>query len=86
MKRSKVQPGTSQLFSTPCLLRSESLYEFETLYDELKKSLQPRDIIEEIYVGDILRSTWEIMRLGRAKTEKIKLTYPEAIQSLLRKL
>ena len=51
MKRSKVKPGTSQLFSTPCLLPTESLYDFETFHDELKKSLRPRDIIEEMYVG-----------------------------------
>jgi hypothetical protein len=86
MKRSKVQPGTPQLFSTPSLLRSESLDDFETFNDELKKTLWPRDFIEEMYVADILRYEWEIIRLNRAKTEIIKLTYPEAIQSLLRKL
>jgi hypothetical protein len=76
----------TQCFGDAPLLRTESLADFESFRGGLVRDIRPRGAVEEMYFADIVRGTWEIMRLGRAKTEIIKAAYPQAVMSLMRKL
>ena len=82
MKRSR-KYGTARLFSSPSLLRTESVEDFNAFSRDVRRSLQPHGAIEEMYVGDILFATWELIRYNQAKTNIIKIAYPKAVQVIL---
>ena len=48
--------------------------------------MKPKDIIEEIWVRDIVDLTWEILRLRRLKVSLMKVTTRRGMSSLFSKL
>jgi hypothetical protein len=42
--------------------------DFEALHQALSREIEPRGIVEEMYVHEIACVTWEIVRLRRCKT------------------
>src|SRR5262245_3612875 len=70
---------------TPLLI-TESADEFDALRDAFEQEIQPRGIIEQMYVHDICAIVWEIVRLRRCKVVIINSAFRSALQSLLKQL
>jgi hypothetical protein len=49
------------------LLITESADEFDAVRDAFEREIQPRGIVEQMYVDDISCIVWEILRLRRCK-------------------
>ena len=65
------------------LLITESAQEFDCIRDALDQELQPRGIIEQMYVADIAHLAWEIVRLRRCKAGIINSAFCTALKQLL---
>jgi hypothetical protein len=68
------------------LLISESVDEFDALRDAFEREIEPRGIIEQMYVHDISSIVWEILRLRRCKVVIINAAYRSALDDLLAQL
>jgi len=55
------------LFLKPPLLITESKEDFASLNGALEQEIEPRGIVERIYVAEIAYLVWEILRLRRCK-------------------
>jgi hypothetical protein len=67
----------------PALLRTESEEDFEKLFDELKRDVQPATFIELMYVRDIAVIMWDILRHSRDKANIINNAFRTALTNLL---
>jgi hypothetical protein len=62
-----IAAGHLELFGPPPLLDGESQEVYETLLARVTGTVNPKDIIEEIWVRDIVDLVWDIPRLRRLK-------------------
>src|SRR5215469_17968481 len=53
----------------PRVFRGEDAAAHHELLGQICAALQPRDVLEQIWVRDIVDLVWEIFRLRRMKTE-----------------
>lgn len=58
----------SKLLPTTALLIIESQDEFDRIRDASEQELQPRGIVEKMFVADVVHLVWESLRLRRCKT------------------
>ena len=70
--------------SSPLLI-TESKTEFDSMATSMLAYIKPGNILEEILVGDIIDSTWHIIRMQRNRTAVINIAYRAAIVDLLQK-
>jgi hypothetical protein len=82
-KQSGAESANGFKFS-PALLRTESQEEFESLFGELKRAVQPTDFVGLMYVHDIAVLTWDIMRHRRDKAGIINNAFRRALVNLVR--
>jgi hypothetical protein len=68
------------------LLITESADEFDALQDAFEQEINPRGIIEQMYVYDISSIVWEILRLRRCKVVIINAAFRGALENLLEQL
>jgi hypothetical protein len=71
---------------TSAVLASESQDEFASLCSELKRDVEPQDVIERTYVHEIACYIWEAQRLRRFKTVIINNSRRAAMQGILEQL
>jgi hypothetical protein len=71
---------------TSPLLITESRQEFDRIRDGLHREINPRGLIEAIYVADITYLVWDILRLRRCKTGIINAAFPTALETILTQL
>ena len=62
-----------EIWGDPPLLRNESAETYEMLARQISQAVGPTDVIEWVWVKDILDLSWEIRRLRRFKTILIEL-------------
>jgi hypothetical protein len=62
-----IAAGHLEIFGPPPLLDGESQEVYETLLARVTGTVNPKDIIEEIWVRDIVDLVWDIPRLRRLK-------------------
>ena len=77
-------PGLSRLISERKILPGEQQAVYDELLSQITSALQPRDIIESMYVSDIVDATFEAHRLKNMKVRIVKLEQKEAARQLLR--
>jgi hypothetical protein len=65
------------------LLITESKEAFASLQRELAREIQPKNIVEKIFLADVAACVWETMRLRRCKDYIINLAYRQAISQVL---
>ena len=58
-----IATGHLEIFGPPPLLDGESQEVYDTLLARVTGAVSPKDIIEEIWVHDIVNLVWEILRL-----------------------
>jgi hypothetical protein len=68
------------------LLITESADEFDAVRDAFKREIQPRGIVEHMYVEDISYIVWEILRLRRCKALIVNAAFRSALETLLMRL
>ena len=75
-----------RLFSTPALLMTESAEDFASLSAALAQAIKPRDVVEQMYVGEIAALSWEILRFRRCKVAIVNSDFKGALEGLLSRL
>jgi hypothetical protein len=74
------------LLSKLPLLITESADKFDAVRDAFKREIQPRGIVEHMYVDDISYIVWEILRLRRCKALIVNAAFRSALETLLAQL
>ncbi len=70
-------------FTKPLLLRSECEHEFDELLHALSGEIQPRGIVENLYVEEIAGIIWEILRLRRCKVTIMNMSFEKVLHKLI---
>lgn len=80
----KIRPVTKlSIFGAPPLVPGEDSAGYDQLLERVSGAVKPGDILEEIWVRDLVDNTWEILRLRRAKKAAIANGVPDALGSAL---
>ena len=74
-----------ELLGPPPLLPNESLADYEGLKSLLRAKIGPRDVVEEIWLRDILDLQWEVLRMRRLKSRILSSSSPLGLESLLKR-
>ena len=51
------------LFGPPLLIEGEDAAAYDQLLDRICAAVKPVDIIDEIFIADVVPSEWEVLRL-----------------------
>jgi len=81
-------PGRAQrlaLFGPPPLIEGEDGAAYDQLLVRICSAVKPIDIIDEIFIADVVPSEWEVLRLRRLKWSLIRAPALEALENLLGK-
>jgi hypothetical protein len=81
-------PGGAQhlaLFGPPPLIDGEDAAAYEQLLARICEAVKPVDIIDEMFIADVVPSEWEVLRLRRLKWSLIRAPALEALENLLGK-
>ena len=71
------------LFGPPPLLAGEDFAAYDELLARVSGGVKPADIIEEIWVREIVDLTWEIFRWRRVKADAVAQAVPDALENVL---
>src|SRR6187401_2280554 len=71
-----------EIFGPPPLLDGESLEVYDTLLARVTGSVNPKDIIEEIWVHDIVDLVWEVLRLRRLRVALLSSSVGRGLKKL----
>jgi hypothetical protein len=74
------------LFGPPPLLAGEDSAAYDDLLARVSGSVKPADIIEELWVHDIVDATWDILRWRRIKISLVEMEMPSALEAMLEPL
>lgn len=58
-----------ELLGPPALLEGEDVGAFNAMYDRVRGAVAPTDVIEAIWVRDIVDLVWETLRLRRLRAK-----------------
>jgi hypothetical protein len=72
MRNNSVPPHIRALFGDPPLLSTEDPNLYWEMFDRFAESIAPRNIIEWLWVKDIVDLCWEIARLRRYRAQQIE--------------
>jgi hypothetical protein len=82
-------PGRVQrlaLFGPPILLAGEDAAAYDQLFARICSAVRPVDIIEEMFVADLVSLEWEVLRWRRLKWSLIQTRGREVLQNFLEPL
>src|SRR3954467_13179924 len=68
---------------SPHVLPTESPAELEQLTRAVRKTLKPKNIIEESYADEFAYTVWQAQRLRRASSQRVKKHLGDALYDLL---
>ena len=71
------------ILPTVPLLMTESKDEFKRIRDALADEIDPRGILEQMYVEDIAYLVWEVLRLRRSRAGIINAAFRKALERVL---
>jgi hypothetical protein len=74
------------LFARPPLLTTESEKDFACLSAALEQDIEPRGVVERMYVADIAALVWEILRFRRCKVAIVNAAFRDALYRILEDL
>ena len=77
-----IAAGHLEIFGPPQLLDGESREVYETLLARVTGTVNPKDVIEEIWVHDIVNLVWEILRLRRLRIALLSSSVGRGLQKL----
>ena len=65
------------------LITGESEEGYRELLRDVTETVRPRDFIEELWVGDVVYLTWELIRLRRAKNTLVNARMQDGLEAVL---
>jgi hypothetical protein len=71
------------LFGPPPLIEGEDAAAYDQLLERVCAAVKPVDIIDEIFMADVVPSEWEVLRLRRLKWSLIRAPALEALENFL---
>jgi hypothetical protein len=71
------------LFGPPLLLEGEDAAAYDQLLVPICAAVKPVDIIDEIFIADVVSLEWEVLRLRRLKWSLIRARGLEALEGFL---
>ena len=71
------------LFGPPPLIEGEDAAAYDQLLARICAAVKPVDIIDEIFIADVVPSEWEVLRLRRLKWSLIRAPALEALADFL---
>jgi len=71
------------LFGPPPLIEGEDAAAYDQLLARICAAVKPVDIIDEIFIADVVPSEWEVLRLRRLKWSLIRALGIEFLQDFL---
>jgi hypothetical protein len=81
-----LDPELRQILGPPPLYQGESEADYNQLYDHVRKAVLPKDVIEEIWVRDVVDLTWEANRLRRLKANLMDAASSQGLAVVLENL
>ena len=66
-KHVEVRRRRRALFSRPPLLEGEDGTAYDELLARVRAAVKPADVLDEMFIADVVSLEWEILRLGRMK-------------------
>jgi hypothetical protein len=83
---SPVGPGAAlAFFAPPPLIAGEDAAAYDDLLTRISAALKPSDILEDLWVRDIVDMVWEAFRLRRLKAQLLTASAHEGMHSILRR-
>jgi hypothetical protein len=73
------------LFGPPLLLEGEDAATYNELLARMCAAVQPVDVIDDMFVTDVVSLEWEILRLRRLKSSALKTRGHKALEIFLRR-
>ena len=73
----------STFFAHGSVVEGEDTAAFDDLYDQFFAAIRPNDVIDEMYVADIVADEWELLRLRRIKSTILSQLRSRALRSFL---
>jgi hypothetical protein len=74
-----------RLFGEPHVLEGEDRAAYDELLSRIRAAVKPVDIIEEMFIADVVSSEWGVLRLRRLLLNLIRTHALEALERLLAK-
>jgi len=78
--------GRVALFGAAPLITGEDGAAYQALNDQIAAAVKPSDIIEEIWLYDVVDLTWECFRLRRLKASLMNAAAPQGLEIILQSL
>jgi hypothetical protein len=78
-----VQPLT--LFGSPILLAGEDAAAYHELLGRIRAAINPVDIIDEMFIADVVSLEWEVLRWRRLKSSLMRTRELKALEQFLNK-
>jgi hypothetical protein len=75
----------SRLFGQPLLLEGEDPAAYEELLARLYAAIKPVDVIDEIFIDDMISLQWDVLRWRRSKSSLIRANGLAALERFLSK-
>ena len=72
-----------EVFGPPPLLDGESIDSYNALRDQLRAAVNPVDVVDELFVNDLVYFAWESCRLRRHKGNLHRSFKREGLEALL---
>lgn len=74
------------LFGPPPLLEGEDPAAYDQLHTRITESVKPKDVLEEMWVRDVVDLTWHILRLRRLKAAFLSSVQYQGLREILEPL
>src|SRR2546423_13147289 len=68
----------------PGLLLGEDAHGYEELLAQVRRALEPRDVMEEMWIRDLVDLAWDVFRLRRMKANLLRLRADSALREAIR--
>ena len=75
--------SAQEMLGPPPLIRGEDIDRYDKLLARLTETLQPSDVVEEIWTRDFADLVWEVFRLRRLKSSLLSAEAGHGMQELL---
>jgi hypothetical protein len=79
----RLRSGRSASFGPRPLINGENSAEYDALLTRVSAAVHPADILEDIWVRDIVDLTWEAWRYRRLKAELMAINAHKALSAVL---
>jgi hypothetical protein len=76
-------PAAMALLAPPPLIEGENAASYDDLLARISGTLQPADILEEIWVRDVVDLVWDAFRLRRLKAHLLKAAAHEGMADII---